>query len=115
MVLLARMLVAVARMVVAIAVAVAIVLVVFIFPVAIGVPSARVFIPPFVVRGVAVLACFREVVSCMLGLLAAITMMFNGFVQAMIGLGDAHLAIRVMIRAAGGGTKRGENRESAGQ
>ena len=87
------------------------VLVVLIAPIATGVPLMIVLIPPFVIAGVAVFAGFCEVVTRRVGLTAAIAMVFDGFVQAVVGLGDAPLAIRIVVSAAGGGTESGESRE----
>jgi hypothetical protein len=95
-------------------VVIAIVLVIVVFPVAIGVPAMSIFIPPFVICGVAMLAGFREIFSRMLGLPAAVAVMFNGFVQFVVGLGETHLASGIVIRAAGGRVERGKGRQGCG-
>jgi hypothetical protein len=92
----------------------AIVLVVFVFPIVIGVPAMFVFIPPFVVGGVAMLASFGEFFSRMFGLPAAVTVMFNGFVQFVVGLGETHLASGIVICATGGRAERGKGRQGCG-
>ncbi len=67
-------------------------IVIVIIPVALGAPTVAVFIPPAMVAGVAILACFVELTASLVGLTAVATMVFNGFMKTMIGPGNALLA-----------------------
>src|SRR5712671_328927 len=70
-------------------------IVIVIIPVAVRAPTVTVFIPPAVIAGVAILAGFVELTASLVGLAAVATMVFNGFMETMIGPGNALLAIVV--------------------
>lgn len=76
-----------------IAVAVAVVPVVVIVPVSIRMPAFLIWIPPSVIRVPASLADLPKLVTRVLGLLAFVTMIFDGFVEIVIRPGDTMLAI----------------------
>jgi hypothetical protein len=78
--------------VVVVVVVMAIAVVIVIVPVAVSVPAMVVFIPPFVSVGPAILARFAEVVAGAFGLFAVPSVMFGGFVDAMVGASHAVLA-----------------------
>src|SRR2546423_8487151 len=83
-------------------------LVVFVAPVALRAPAAFIFIPPAMVGRPAMLASLAKLRALVLSLAAAIAVAFNGFMEFMVVLGNALLAL-VLI-----GTKvgRGEEHES---
>jgi hypothetical protein len=91
-------------------VAIVIAIMVMIVPVAIGVPAMAVFIPPFVVPAPASLAGLMQVVARVVRLLAVPAMMFNSFVEPVIGLGNATLAVIVIGDSA---RSSSEEQESA--
>jgi hypothetical protein len=78
----------------------AILVVVMIVPIAIGVPAVAVFIPPFVEPAPASLPDLMQTVARTVRLLAVLAMMFNGFVELVIGLGRAMLAIVAIGKTA---------------
>jgi hypothetical protein len=75
-----------------IVVVVASVIMVVIIPVAIGAPTAPVFIPPTVRVRPAILSRFMQLLAGVSGLPALPSVMFGGFVQTMVRLGDTPLA-----------------------
>jgi hypothetical protein len=88
---------------------IAITVVIMIVPVAIGVPAMAVFIPPLVVRAPATLAGFVQFVTRVVGLFAIPAMMFNSFVQPVIGPGNAMLALAFVGRRARSSRKEQES------
>jgi len=64
-----------------------------IIPIAVGVPTMLVFIPPAMIVGVTRFAGFVQFVARIVGLPAVASMMLNGFVKTMIRLGHTALAI----------------------
>src|SRR6267154_2055971 len=70
-------------------------IVIVIIPVTVRAPTVTVFIPPATIAGVAILAGFVELTASLVGLAAVATMVFNGFMETMIGPGNALLAIVV--------------------
>ena len=69
--------------------------VIVVVPIVLRMPAVFVFIPPSVPCAPAVLPLFVKFMTPMFGLLAAIAMMLNGFVQVVFYVGDAPLAIVV--------------------
>jgi hypothetical protein len=78
-----------------------VVLVIFLFPVAIGVPALAVFIPPFVVGSVTVLAGSPEINPGVLSFGAFVAVVLDGLMKLVVGLGDTLLAISVVVGATG--------------
>jgi hypothetical protein len=74
-------------MLVSVAVAVAIVIV--IVPVAFGMPTVVVFIPPLVFVGIAIFAGFAEFVAGVLGLFAFPAVVAGGLMELVIGFSEA--------------------------
>ncbi len=74
----------------------AVVIVVMVIPVAVGMPTMPVFIPPFVAVLPAAFPCFVQFMAPALGLLALVSVMLNGFMQLVIHTHDATLAIVVV-------------------
>jgi hypothetical protein len=72
---------------------VVIAVVVVIVPVAVGVPSMAIFVPPTMVCSVAALALFMQLVAPMVGLAAVIPVMLDGFMEVVIDFGEALLAL----------------------
>jgi hypothetical protein len=68
---------------------------VMIVPVAIVVPTVAVFIPPTMVFVPAAFAGFTKVMPRMVGLPAVRAVVFYGFMQLVVRLGDAPLAMTV--------------------
>jgi hypothetical protein len=75
------------------------VFVIFVAPVALGVPTMIVFIPPAVIGAPAMLACFMQVMACVVGLGASIPMMLDGLMQPVIGSCDSTVTLFITIRA----------------
>jgi hypothetical protein len=67
--------------------------VVVIVPVAVRVPSVVIFVPPTMIRSVAALALLMQLVAPMVGLTALRSMMLDGFMEVVVDLRDALLAI----------------------
>jgi len=68
-------------------------IVVAIVPIALVVPPVFVLIPPAVMFAPAALASFVQIVTPAVGLMTIRAMMLDGFVQFMVGMGDARLAL----------------------
>jgi len=90
-------------------VVVAVTVVVMIVPVALAVPAMFVFIPPSVVSAPAVLTGFMEFVAGAVGLRAVPAMMLSGFVEPVIGPGNAALAIVFVGQGARGSHQQQES------
>ena len=75
-----------------IVIAVTIVIVVAVVPIAVGVPTVPVFVPPTVKVRKAILARFMQFMASVVRLLTLTPMMFDGLMKTMIGPGDAPLA-----------------------
>jgi hypothetical protein len=73
-----------------------VVLVVVIIPVTVRVPTMIVFVPPPVCVRPAVLSRLVQLLARIYRLSAFPAVMLHGFVQPMIGLGDAPLACRLI-------------------
>ena len=93
-------------------VVVAIAVVVVIVPVAVGVPAAVIFVPPFVLVGVAPLAGFAEFVAGVLGLFALPAVAAGGLVELMVGFDEAALASAFIVGAQ---RRRAREKKSACQ
>jgi hypothetical protein len=96
-------------------VVIAITIVVMIVPVAFGVPAMAVFIPPSVVPAPAMLAGLMEFVAGAVRLSAVPAMMLNGFVEPVIGSGNATLAIIVIGKSARSSSQQQESAECGRQ
>ncbi|MGH9712264.1 MAG: hypothetical protein ACRD5M_03085 [Candidatus Acidiferrales bacterium] len=70
-----------------------IMVVVMIIPVAIAVPAMPVFVPPLVIPVPAILADLMQNVTSVFRLGAVPAVMFGGFVEFVIGFGNATLTI----------------------
>jgi len=94
---------------IAIVISVPIVVMVVIVPIALGVPTMPVFIPPTMIAAPAVLARFAQLVPSFVRLLALAPMMLDGVMKAVIRPGNSLLVIVVI----GAQTRRaGEEQES---
>ena len=74
-----------------------------VIPIAVGAPPMAIFVPPAMVPGVTILAGFVQVMASLLSLAAVATVVFNGFMETMVGPGNAFLAIVIgaQTRSAG--------------
>jgi len=70
--------------------------VIVVIPIAVVMPTMSVFIPPFVVSFPAAFPFFVQFMAPMLGLVALVSVMLNGFVQFVVHMRDATLAIGVV-------------------
>jgi hypothetical protein len=77
----------------AIAVTIAIVVVVVVIPIALGAPTMAVFVPPTMTVAPTILAGLAQLGASVFGLLAFASMMLDRFMKAMVGFGNASLAI----------------------
>jgi hypothetical protein len=75
-----------------IVIAIAVMIVVAVVPIAVGVPTMPVFVPPTVKVRKAILARFMQFMASVVRLLTLTPMMFDGLMKTMIGPGDAPLA-----------------------
>lgn len=78
-------------------VTIVVVIVIAIVPISIAVPAMIVFVPPPAVRLPATLPRFAQLVAGILGLVAPVSVMFNGPMQSVVGAGYSMLTI-VVIR-----------------
>lgn len=76
-----------------------IMVVVVIVPIVIRTPPMLVFIPPSVIRGPAALPLFMQDVTPFRCLLALVAVVLDGFVQIVVGFGDASLAVVVSAQS----------------
>ena len=79
-------------------------IVVVIIPIPIRVPTTAVFIPPSVTAFPALFAGFRQFVSPMVGLLAEVAVMLDGFVKIMVGpchVSSATVNVGAQLRCTG--------------
>jgi hypothetical protein len=81
---------------------VAIVVVIVVIPIAIGMPPVAVFIPPAMSFVPAAFPRFMQFVARMIGLPAIPAVMLHGFMQFVIRLGDAPLALVVIFGGRSG-------------
>jgi hypothetical protein len=72
-------------------------IVIVVIPIPIGMPTTAVFVPPTMPLIPAAFPRFAQFVPRMLGLSAVPAMMFRGFVQSVVRLGDAALATIVVL------------------
>jgi hypothetical protein len=82
--------------------------VVVLVPVAIGVPTVFVFVPPPVILAPATLARFMQFMALVLCLLAVPSMSLDGLMEFMIGMSDAPLAALIVLgmKSWNGGEKQ---------
>src|SRR4029077_8581756 len=81
---------------------VAIVVVIVVIPIAIGMPPAAVFVPPAMILIPAAFSSLMQVAPRMIGLPAIPAVMLHGFMQFVIRLGDASLALVVIFGGRSG-------------
>jgi len=74
-----------------------VVIVVVIIPIAIGMPPVAVFVPPAMSFVPAAFPRLVQFVACVIRLPAVPAVMFHGFVEFVVRLGDAPLAIPVVV------------------
>jgi len=89
---------------------VAIVVVIVVIPIAIGMPAMAVFIPPAMPLPPATFARLVQIVAGAVRLPAVPAVMLHGFMQFVIGFGDAALATTVVIGECAG--RSGERQHS---
>jgi hypothetical protein len=94
---------------------VAIVIVVVFVPIALCVPTVAVFVPPAMVVIPATFACFLEFVASMIGLPAVPTMVLDGLVHFVVGLGNAPLTTAIVIVVVGESARGGRERQQTRQ
>jgi hypothetical protein len=100
---------------VVVAVVVAIVFVVFITPVAFGVPTLRIGVPPPMAIAPAMFAGFCEVVTGAVSLGTAIAVVLDSFVKPVVGAVNASLAVVTIGTQGGGCAEGGKGREGCCQ
>jgi len=71
-------------------------IVIVVIPIAVGMPTMPVFIPPFVAVLPAAFPCFVQFMATALGLFALVSVMLNRFVQLVVHPRDATLAIVIV-------------------
>jgi len=86
--------------------------VIAVIPITIVVPAVPVFIPPTMALVPAAFACFPQLMARMVRLPAVPAVVFDSFVQFVVGLGDAPLTAIVVI---GEGTRRRDERQQANE
>ena len=84
------------------------VVVVFV-PVAVGVPTMVVLVPPTMVGGIAFLTLLMHLVSPVVSLATVSAMMFDCFVKVVVYFCEAFLALVTRLHQR---SRRGENKES---
>lgn len=87
---------------------------ILIVPVPLGAPAMLVFVPPAMPVRPAVLSRLVQLMTSMLGLLALVSMVFNGLMQTVIGAGNPVLAIIVRSQA-GSASEKQETRHDQGR
>ena len=83
--------------------------VIVVIPIAFRMPAVTVFVPPTMALVPAALSRFTQFVACTIRLLALPTVMFYGFVQFVVRLGDAALATMVVVRKRTRRSREGQN------
>ncbi len=84
---------------------VAIVVVIVVIPIAIGVPATAVFIPPAMALVPATFPCLAQFEAGAVRLSAVPAVMLHGFMQFVIGFGDAALTAIVTLGRCPGCTR----------
>jgi hypothetical protein len=95
---------------------IAVAIVVVVIPIAIGMPTVFVFVPPAMSAAPAILARFVQFMPGLISLFAFASMMLDGFMKMMIGPGNTTLAVVVIgaqTRCAGEEQESGQR--AAGQ
>ena len=93
-----------------------VVIVVMLIPITICVPAVRIFVPPAVLVFPAIGACFGKFVAPVFRLAALPAVVLNGFMELVVRLDDAFLAVIVCTNKRrsnekkGGGKRRGSKR-----
>jgi len=95
---------------------IAVAIVVVVIPIAIGMPTVFVFVPPAMSAAPAILARLVQFMPGLISLFAFASMMLDGFMKMMIGPGDATLAIVVIgAQTRSAGEEQKPHQRSAGQ
>jgi hypothetical protein len=89
--------------------------VIVIIPIAIAVPAVIIFIPPSMIGSPAGLARFVQFVAPVFSLLAPRAVVLDGFVQFVIGSGDAPLAGSIGTQAWSCGKHQNAGQRCGGQ
>jgi hypothetical protein len=76
-------------------------IVIAVIPVPLGVPAMLIFVPPATVGSPASFPGLVQFMTSVFGLLALAAMMFDGFVELVVSVGDAPLAIIILSMHAG--------------
>jgi hypothetical protein len=95
---------------VVVVIASAITIVVVVVPVSLRMPAMLILVPPSTIRPVASLPFFMELMARFVRLPALVTVVFNGFVQPVVCVRNAALAIVVCMQPGHSG-----QRQKAGQ
>ena len=96
-------------------VVVTIMIVVMIIPVMVIMPVVGIFVPPAVIVIPTPLASMVQFVAPMFGLLAVHTVMLDGFVQLVIGMGNPSLAIVIIRTNLGSASQKQESSQGHGR
>jgi len=86
-----------------------------IIPIAVGVPAVTILIPPAMAAGVAILACFVQLMASGVGLAAFASVMLDGFVETMVRPRNALLAIIIGAQTRRRGEEQKSRKCSTGQ
>jgi hypothetical protein len=84
--------------VVSISIPIACAIMIVVVPIPLGPPAMAIFIPPAVIRPPTPLALFVQFVARIVGLRALVSIMFDGFVQPVIGPRNPALTVVVCLR-----------------
>ena len=93
----------------------AIVVVIVVIPIAIGVPATAVFIPPAMALVPAAFPRLVQIVAGAVRLPAVPTVMLHGFVESVVGFGDAALALIVTLGGCPGCTRECQHPKQCGR
>jgi hypothetical protein len=85
---------------------------VLVVPIAVGVPAVLVFIPPSVVGAPAILASLVQLMARVFRLLAIPAVMLHRFVESVIGLCQAMMALFFICPYVRGACEKQKSRES---
>jgi len=94
---------------------VTIMVVIVVVPIAIGVPATTVFIPPAMAFVPAAFPRLVQIVARAVRLPAVPTVMLDGFVESVVGYGDAALALIVTLGGCPGCTRKCQHSKQCGR
>src|SRR6266850_3055605 len=94
---------------------VTIMVVIVVVPIAIGVPATTVFIPPAMAFAPAAFPRLVQIVARAVRLPAVPTVMLDGFVESVVGFGDAALALIVTLGGCPGCTRKCQHSKQCGR